>query len=380
MTAYHQMGHHSANLVLADELDMYGGAILSPVNRNPAEMHDLLRRVRNRRSNFDLVFDPQLYYPRSERGALRSWNYFPNNFETADYSYLGWWDELLEAIAETCRRLDIDSVCSPAIVPRVFSSADVYTLGARNAEALEELLPSLSVLQTVLVGLGDIAEPNRPEMVASLVSNTSCRRVYLVVVTDIEPRREIADVEALKGLLRLISLLESAGIRVTVGFSSSDVVLWKAAGASACATGKFFNLRRFTSSRFDEPSGGGGQLPYWFEERVLSYLRESDVVRVRNAGGFSESSQRNPFANEILDSINTGQAWLGTAWRQYLWWFGDYCERAQTGSAADAVRAADAVWKEFDRSGPLMEEFRNDGSWVRQWRRALMEYEPAAGI
>lgn len=64
--------------------------------------------------------------------------------------------------------------------------------------------------------------------------------------------------------------------------------------ATSCATGKFFNLRRFTKSRFEEPAGGGGQLPYWVEESLFAYLRETDVLRVRDEGLIADASRRKP--------------------------------------------------------------------------------------
>src|SRR5580704_15281584 len=117
--------------------------------------------------------------------------------------------------------------------------------------------------------------------IASILSRSKATHVYLVFVSLMEPRREINEVEEIKGAMRLIAALREAGLEVTVGFSSSDMVLWKAAGATNCATGKFFNLRRFTRTRFEEPRGqGGGQLPYWFEESLMAFLRQSDVQRV----------------------------------------------------------------------------------------------------
>jgi hypothetical protein len=80
--------------------------------------------------------------------------------------------------------------------------------------------------------------------------------------------------------MKLIAALESSGQRVTVASCSSEMILWKAAGATNCATGKFFNLR-FTISRFEQPdSSGGGQLGYWFQEALLGFLRQSDLLRV----------------------------------------------------------------------------------------------------
>src|SRR6185295_8876506 len=96
--------------------------------------------------------------------------------------------------------------------------------------------------------------------IASIATQSECDEVYLVMAGDKVPRRELAEVEELKGALRLIAALRDAGMSVFVAFASSDVVLWKSAGAAHCGTGKFYNLRRFTRSRFDEPMEGGGQV------------------------------------------------------------------------------------------------------------------------
>ena len=103
-----------------------------------------------------------------------------------------------------------------------------------------------------------------------------------------------------------------------VGFCSSDVVLWKIAGAEACATGKFFNLRRFTSSRFDEPSQGGGQLPYWYEESLVAFLRESDVLRLQRRGELSDASLANPFGQAILEKFIQEPGRLAGAWLETI--------------------------------------------------------------
>jgi hypothetical protein len=178
--------------------------------------------------------------------------------------------------------------------------------------------------------------------------------------------------------MRLIASLEGAGLMVIVGFTSSDMVLWKAAGASSCATGKFFNLRRFTSSRFEEPSQGGGQLPYWFEESLLAFLRESDVLRLQRANRLGRTSLSNPIGSRILEGLNTPPqtAWLGLGWRQYMYAFADLEERISTGATdvANLLASAETAWLELDDASILMEEPRNNGSWLRPWRRALLEY------
>ena len=170
-------------------------------------------------------------------------------------------------------------------------------------------------------------------------------------------------------------------LQVIVGFSSSDVVLWKAAGATSCATGKFFNLRRFTKSRFEEPASGGGQLPYWIEESLFAYLRETDVIRVRDEGLISETSTRNPVSQPIFDAIAAGQPWLALSWRHYMWWFADFEGRAARGEIdlRFLLQQAENNWLTLQDRDVLFEEPRNNGGWIRPWRQALADFRKLSG-
>jgi len=376
MPAYHQMGHDSWNLLAEPRLSAYAGVVLSPVNDTEERMCKQLATLAH--ENLEIVFDPQLYYPRSDRGKLPDWAYYPSDVDTADQSSLNWWAGNLSALGESVGNVGANSVCSPAGVPRSFSDS-YYSLNCEICEATADRLApqGLSVLQTVLVNLRELAVPERPAAIASIVSRASAERVYLVVVSDIEPRREIRDTDALKGVTRLIRYLQGTGIRVLVGFVSSDIVLWKAAQAADCATGKFFNLRRFTPSRFEPPAEGGGQIPYWFEESLMGFLREADLLRIRNGQLLSETSQANPFAVEILSTLDDspGQPWLAASWRQYMHWFADIEARLASSEVDPRVllRDAEAHWMRLEDNDILMEEPRNDGGWLRPWRRALAE-------
>jgi len=165
----------------------------------------------------------------------------------------------VELVAGTAVELGPTAVASPAIVPKTFPDEFFLDL-IENGNRLERALRGTAVkpVQTGIVNMPDLSAPARAMTIASIVSRSRSSDCLLVFVTNIEPRRELADPEELKGAMRLIATLESGGQRVTVASSSSEVVLWKAAGATNCATGKCFNLRRFTISRFDEPNGGGG--------------------------------------------------------------------------------------------------------------------------
>jgi hypothetical protein len=373
MGVFHQMGHDSENLVR--EVDGYEGVVLSPVNATEDRVRGLMADHAD--SGLEFVFDPQMYFPRTEREKLREWTYFPDDVDTANLGEITWWSNLNQRLAETCRGLGASAVCSPTIVPHSFH-ASYYRLSIEIAADLARKVADLEVLQTLVVPLPEITSFQRVMEIASIASAARTDRIYIIFLVEQEPRREIAESQWLTGALRLLAELGNAGMLTLVGCCGPEAILYTAAGATSCATGKFFNLRRFTPGRFDEPTGGGGQLAYWFEESFLAYLREQDLVRARRLGLLSKASESNPYGQAILAKLDNdpGKAWLGTSWRHYIHWFADVDQRLRNGdvTAEALLETAERSWETVEDQGLLMEERRNDGRWVRPWRIALRSY------
>lgn len=278
MSAYLQMGHDSENLVGVPGLDGFTGLILSPVNRSESELSAKVRDFRQK-GHFDIALDPQLYCPQSERGQLPNHSYFPRDLDTADLSSDSWWRAIVAGLAAESNRLGVDAVCSPVVLTRKYGP-DYY---ARCRDTYSMLIAELNrtairPMMTVCIALNEMTEPSDALRIASIITADNPKAVYLVIEADVEPRRELADATNLLSVMVLISALEKSGSQTLVSHCSSDMLMMKCAGASHCASGKFFNLRRFSRSRFDEQQeGGGGQLPYWFEHSLLAFLREADI-------------------------------------------------------------------------------------------------------
>ena len=73
-------------------------------------------------------------------------------------------------------------------------------------------------------------------------------------------------------------------------------------------------MRRFTSSRFEPPKAGGGQLPYWFEESLLAFIREGHLIRLHREGMLSTTTLQSPYFEGVMAAIRPGQPWKGLAW------------------------------------------------------------------
>lgn len=383
MAAYLQMGNDTENLIGETDLGEYRGIVLSPVNRHSPEIAQDIIGFRQK-GDFDIVFDPQLYVPNSNRGCLPQQTYFPSDLDTADLSSEGWWASLVTKLAACIEPLGVNAVASPAVLPRAWSD-DYYARCVDASRKLSEALPSgISAYTTVMVDYNQIAEKDAPLRIASIVSEAESAGYYLVIVSNVEPRREFNGEPELAGIMQLIQQLEGTERPVLVSHCSSDMLLYKAAGASHCATGKFFNLRRFTRSRYEDPSSGGGQLAYWFEHSLLAFLRAADLRRLQENGlgglvGTGASS--NYWSQRINEqfSAEPGRAWVALGWRQYLSWFGKTESVLAAQDPVDLVqgwlKSAEENWLALEDRNVLLDEPRNNGGWIRPWRQALNRFK-----
>jgi hypothetical protein len=373
MPAFHQMGHDSRNLLADVNLAAFRGAILSPVNETPAEM---ARTVAEKSSdaNFKFIFDPQYYDPRSQRSSLPKWPYFFDDTDTADIANPAFWRRVVEQIIAAASGLPVSAICSPVQLPRVPTDGHYAHAVALGRIMFDELRGTrIEPVQTAIVSLPDVSQRGRALAIASILSTGPCEKICIVFHSEVDPRLELANPEELSGAMRLIYELQKAGLRVIVSNASSEAVLWKAAGAESCAAGKFFNIRRFTVSRFGPESSGFGNLPYWFEENLLAFVRQSDFARLNNAAMLSAASRANPSYAPISAAVQRGQAWLGASWRQFLYWFADIQDRYDTGSldVEQLILNAADNWQTLSDRAIFMEEKRNKGGWLEGWLTAV---------
>ena len=207
----------------------------------------------------------------------------------------------MQELIKQCDSFKPNIICSPAPFARTNFSNEYYELSILIGDRLNSELENINwvtPMQTVIARLPELSDTNRVLEIASLLSRASTKELFILFTCEIEPRREITPGDDIKGGMLLINLLKNAGYTISVGMCNTEFVLWKAAGATSCATGKFFNLRRFTQSRWDESLEGGGQVPYWFEENIMAFIREGDLVRINNLGLLSDSSMNNPYGKK----------------------------------------------------------------------------------
>ena len=399
MAAYHQMGDKSRNLVMDPVLSqLYAGAITSPVNEDPGTMRALCQEI----ASIDLVFDPQTYNPRSDRGKLARWPYFGElgNYETAAWQDDAW-GALLGQIVEDCVQSGHSAVCSPAVAGDSTDENLGAAMTVGDALAVHIANRGIEGLQTAFLRPSTLGAKGRPATVASILTNGTLERTYCIANWE-STEDHVADVGKLVGFGQTLALIAPMR-RVLVGFCGPDMILWKAAGAESVATGKHDNQLRWTSSRWDpQKSGGRGGTAYYFEDSLLAWLRTEDIVRLQEIR-FPLGLAEDPFFPVIMehvarlavkprrrvDVIKNGKpvikngkvqqkvegppAWTGIGWRQWLWWFAHTERRLSRGSitARELVNAASKNWETLRDHGFRASDDRNDGRWLASWSATL---------
>jgi hypothetical protein len=383
MAVYYQMGHQSLSLIQEPHLAQFKGAILSPFNGEREEIEKDISQLYGK-PDFDLIFDPELYCPGNRSGYLPQWPYFPPALESGDRGSETWWYQLSQRLADLCLNLGINKVCSPIDVPKHYHDS-FYDLSVFICGFLTNQLSGshVQVIQTAVISLPDIAQGGRSEQIASILSRTDSKEIYLVLVGNTPSRRELNQSDDLLGVMKLISLLEGAGFRVIVSRTSSDIVLWKYAGASVCATGKHWTSRRYDPKRY---TGGGkskGMKPYWTEESLLAFLREPDVLRLSRQRLLGDLGD-NPYSPVILSLISNPPpigkqrpSWVRLGWCQYLYWFAQI-ENRIVNEGLDVqtlLLHAEEKWTRLITRKIRMDEDENNGlNWVRPWRKVVAEF------
>jgi hypothetical protein len=151
MSAYLQMGHDTENLVGETDLEEFRGIILSPVNRPPDKLQESIPDFR-RRGDYDIILDPQLCFPRAQRENLNQQPYFPDAFDTSDFSMAQGWTSVVNDLASFAKELGVNAVASPVIMPRRWTD-EFYDTCVETSLMLSQTLDDCRAL-TMLAIIG----------------------------------------------------------------------------------------------------------------------------------------------------------------------------------------------------------------------------------
>lgn len=258
---FHQCGHNSNWNIDSYTKDKCGsGLILSPVHHKMEQINKLDSELKK-----NCFFDPQYYLPNSQKIKLNSYDFFPEKisggYTTADFSLLA-----LES-ARKCvgfqTSQDFFRVIIPArhfseMTPDFIEKQDKFTVHP-FLQAIDEAEYSGEVFLTVPITTSMLIHNiYRTDLLNWMTNYPRIDGIYLLVEDD-RNTKQIKDFNFLTIYLKTVKELIDIGLKVTVGHTNTESILFSLIDDCEITLGAYENTRKFSIDKFiaseDGPRG-----------------------------------------------------------------------------------------------------------------------------
>ncbi|QHE84902.1 hypothetical protein [Hydrogenophaga sp. BPS33] len=278
---HHQVGHNAVWNMESFQREHCGdGLILSP-------LHQALPTVKN----MDLatraasLFDPQFYLPTSRKRKLLSYPFFPEQVEGGFQT--GTFPVHAPEVARSCVDFQIEQGFRKVVVPTRF---------------LNEMYPEYFEMQGEFsVNAFIEAAGSRPlclslAVKASMMTTASWRRMLLDWITSfhqvdelylmyehVRDTKQIQDSEFLREALRFFREVMATGLKLTIGYTNTEGLLFSTIGDPNITMGTFENTRIFSVDKFVESdSERRGPRARIYLAGLMNWVQFEDAKRIRD--------------------------------------------------------------------------------------------------
>lgn len=278
---FHQVGHNSNwNVESFQDHGNGAGLILSPLHqaKGTVEKLPLLTRQAS-------LFDPQFYLPSSRKKKLLSYPFFPEQvdggFRTATFG------THVNEIARQCIEFQVEQQFRKVVVPtrfldqmypRYFEMQNQFTVDAFMQHAGD-----LPLCLSVAVTDHMIQDPVwRRYLLNWITSFPAVDEVYLMYQHE-RDLKQVQDPEFLCEALRFFTDVLASGLKLTVGYTNCEGVLFSAAGDLSITMGAFENTRIFSVDKFLESEGERrGPKARIYLPGLFNWVQFEDAKRIRD--------------------------------------------------------------------------------------------------
>lgn len=277
----HQVGHNAVWNIESFENEHCGdGLILSPLHQAQPTVEKL--ELATRAAS---LFDPQFYLPNSRKRKLLSYPFFPEQveggFQTGNFA------EHSARVAQACVDFQVEQGFRKIVVPTRF---------------LDEMYPEYFEMQGEFSVNSFIeAAGNRPlclslAVKASMIRHASWRKMLLDWITSfhqvdelylmyehVRDTKQIQDPEFLREALRFFREVMATGLKLTIGYTNTEGLLYSTIGDPNITMGTFENTRIFSVDKFVESEGERrGPKARIYLAGLMNWVQFEDAKRIRD--------------------------------------------------------------------------------------------------
>lgn len=309
MKVYHQAGHQTVWNIDSFEKDNTGnGIIFSPVNYSRNKMVDVSESTRE-----TSLFDPQFYVPDSDKGSLKSYNFFPgslmNEFKTTKF------EAHASKSAELCLKFQVENKFESIIVPaRGYMEHKSNFVELQKSFTVEPFLDEIKkqnidkkVYLTLPITASVLADQDyRDEILNWITGYPQVTGVYLMCYFP-ERSKQLSNFGLLWNYMSFIKLLKEADLEVIIGYCNTESLLFSCLDPNAVCMGAYENTRMFNIDRFlDEPGPPKGPVPRLYMPKLLNWIRIDTLKEIKEDHQelWQEIYSPEPYSDEFLEMDN----------------------------------------------------------------------------
>lgn len=242
---------HGMQKMCKDLLSDWGNTtvILSPLNISPDRIQKFASTIK--KANGNILFDPQMYFPRKNHKNLSQYKYWPKKNITF------FEDGECKSQINDLYDLNNDLSTSGFILPSSIASKidHIWDALQRNyIQIAKSYNPTCSLISTIAL-TGDVLLDNiQVETIIQYVETWDVDSVYIVCE---HPDRYyfITKPLWLSNLLSLVAGIKRQKKKVIVGYASQQMLCLSLAKCDVIASGNFLNVRWFTPEHFETTIG-----------------------------------------------------------------------------------------------------------------------------
>lgn len=275
----HQVGHNSNWNVDSFEQDGCGdGLILSPLHQAMKTVEGLDASTRA-----SSMFDPQFYLPNSRKPKLLTYPFFPEvvdgGFQTSTFV------SHTANVARECIDFQIRQGFRVVTVPTRFLNQmypDYFERQGRfTVDAFMEQAGDRPLCLSVALTSHMILDPTWRNMLLNWITSfPTVNEIYLMYQHE-RDHKQVQDPEFLLECVRFFRDLMATGLKLTVGYSNTEGILFGAAGDLTITMGAFENTRIFSVDKFLESEGDRrGPKARIFLPGLLNWVQFEDAKNI----------------------------------------------------------------------------------------------------
>lgn len=284
MKLYHQAGFRT-NWSIESFLDdkVGDGIIFSPVHSKKESIEKIQTEVKKAS-----LFDPQFYIPDSQKSSLQTYDFFPEviskGFNTKDF------EAIAHESADMCIEFQLSNDFDKIIIPtRFFTDVKSNFTAIQTQFTVQPFLNELKrrktdkdIFLTIAITHSIVIDEGFKNQVLNWVTSfPEISGVYLMCSHN-EKSKQIADFNKLWGYIDFIQKLKNANLKVLVGYSNTEALLYAAIDPYAVTIGAYENTRIFSIDKFlENESEIRGPKPRLYMPKLLNWIRLSTLMEIK---------------------------------------------------------------------------------------------------